>query len=311
VDTDFTDSIHATAELSYESAPDFCRAVTGALDEGSQRVLLDLETVERVDVVGLAALVQCVGRFQRNGVRCMVRPGRVVHRAAFDAGLLDMFPVVAAPVPERGSRRRVTTLPPPMPRADLARTRRLGLRAPSGADLKLFDFWAKEPLLDHLVGSELLYRCRHLGASHSEFAEMLFGDPAALTVVVESTDPPVGPVGFVRFFGINLAQGYAFVECAMADERAIRRGLGVEATRLLSFYALDVLGLRRLEAKVYAYNTLSINALRRNGFQQEGVLRHARTCEGRTWDILIFAILEDEIRAQRRKGDWPYMGFWE
>jgi RimJ/RimL family protein N-acetyltransferase len=38
---------------------------------------------------------------------------------------------------------------------------------------------------------------------------------------------------------------------------------------------MDVLGLRRLEAKVYEYNVLSMNSLARNGFRQEGVLRQA------------------------------------
>jgi RimJ/RimL family protein N-acetyltransferase len=73
---------------------------------------------------------------------------------------------------------------------------------------------------------------------------------------------------------------------------------------------MDALEIHRVEAKVYAYNVLSVNSLRRNGFQQEGVLREAKTYKGRRWDILVFAILEDEMRTQRAQECFPYMGFW-
>ena len=41
------------------------------------------------------------------------------------------------------------------------------------------------------------------------------------------------------------------------------------------------------------------------------MLREAKTYEGQRWDILVFAILEDEMRAQRVREGFPYMGFWE
>jgi RimJ/RimL family protein N-acetyltransferase len=77
------------------------------------------------------------------------------------------------------------------------------------------------------------------------------------------------------------------------------------ASRLMAFYGLDVIGLRRLEAKAYAYNPLSINTLRRNGFTQEGVLRQAAYRDGQYWDIIVFGILREEIEEQRRKD--PYL----
>jgi len=69
---------------------------------------------------------------------------------------------------------------------------------------------------------------------------------------------------------------------------------------------VDVLGLRRIEAKVYEYNVLSANSLRRNGFHQEGLLRKAGYQDGRYWDVLVFGILKDEIDEQRKK-DKPYL----
>jgi RimJ/RimL family protein N-acetyltransferase len=73
---------------------------------------------------------------------------------------------------------------------------------------------------------------------------------------------------------------------------------------------MDAFRIRRVEAKVYAYNPLSINAVKRNGFRQEGVLRQARTHGGQRWDILVFSILEEEMLDQRAAEQFPYMGFW-
>ena len=92
----------------------------------------------------------------------------------------------------------------------------------------------------------------------------------------------------------------------LTDQKALRRGFGVEAGKLISYYGVDVLGLRRIEAKVYEYNALSANSLRRNGFHQEGVLRKAGYQDGRYWDVFVFGILKDEIDEQRKK-DNPYL----
>src|SRR2546426_6739247 len=51
--------------------------------------------------------------------------------------------------------------------------------------------------------------------------------------------------------------GYAFLEVMLMDPKALRRGFGVEAGKLISYYGVDVLGLRRIEAKVFEYNRLS------------------------------------------------------
>jgi RimJ/RimL family protein N-acetyltransferase len=69
----------------------------------------------------------------------------------------------------------------------------------------------------------------------------------------------------------------------------------------MAYYGVDTIGLRRLEAKAYEYNPLSINTLKRNGFTQEGVLRKAAYRDGQYWDIIVFGILGDEIEEQRRK----------
>src|SRR5262249_44671195 len=93
----------------------------------------------------------------------------------------------------------------------------------------------------------------------------------------------------------------AYIEAIVADQKALKRGFGVHACRLISYYGVDALGLRRIEAKVYEYNALSINTLKRNNCVQEGVLRKAAYKDGRYWDVYVFGILKEELEELRRR----------
>ena len=41
------------------------------------------------------------------------------------------------------------------------------------------------------------------------------------------------------------------------------------------------------------------------------ILREAKTYGGQRWDILVFSILESEMREQRRRDDYGSFGLWE
>jgi RimJ/RimL family protein N-acetyltransferase len=152
-----------------------------------------------------------------------------------------------------------------------------------------------------MVGSEFLHAFKHDWDKAPGFHDAVMNDPSQVVLMVEANRGWDVPVGVVRLFNIHLLEGYAFLETIIADERALRRGFGIEAGKLIAYYGVDVLGLRRLEAKVYEYNVLSMNALKRNGFHQEGVLRQAGYDGARHWDVVVFGILGDEIEAVRRR----------
>lgn len=197
-----------------------------------------------------------------------------------------------------------TPVPPPPPGergSVIARGTRVFLRTLTRADLDHLSAWVDDPFLERMVGSELLQSYKHVWDKSPAFYDALLSDPTQVVLVVEARRGWTAPVGVVRLFNIHLLEGYAFLETIIADPRAMRRGFGVEAGKLISYYGVDVLGLRRIEAKVYEYNTLSMNSLRRNGFRQEGVLRQAGFDGERYWDLVIFGILKEEIEAQRKK----------
>jgi RimJ/RimL family protein N-acetyltransferase len=184
----------------------------------------------------------------------------------------------------------------------LAQGKRVLLRTFTRADMPDVARWADSPFVDAMVGSDLLYRYKHLYRRRTDlFLERLLRDWKHLNAVIVPLTGDAGPVGFTRLFNVNLVHGYGFVETVIADRRHTRKGWGVEGTRLLLAYGMELLGIRRVEAKVYAYNRLCVNALVRNGFTQEGVLREACLHDGRYADILVFGILRDVMEAERKK----------
>lgn len=208
-----------------------------------------------------------------------------------------------------------TTLEPPVDWEEpvvsqavlIARGKRVVLRTLIPADLDYLSEWSEDPFLEQMVGSELLYTYKHVHDKDTSFYEACLTDPTQVVLVIEARGWPK-PVGLVRLFNIHVPEGYAFLETMLTDRKAHRKGLGVEASQLIAYYGVDVLGLRRIEAKVYAYNLLSINSLRKHGFQQEGVLRKACFHGGRYWDVIVFGILKEEIEEQRKK-DQMYFPF--
>lgn len=209
-----------------------------------------------------------------------------------------MKPTPLAAAAEASQARRRTGI--------VSRGTRVYLRTLTPEDLEYLSEWAEDPFIERMVGSEFLNAYKHVYDKDPSFYEAILTDPTQVVVVIEANRGWTKPIGLARLFNIHLLEGYGFFEVMLTDQKAIRRGFGVEAGKLISYYGVDVLGLRRIEAKVYEYNRLSANSLRRNGFQQEGVLRKAGYQDGLYWDVLVFGILKDEIDEERKK-DKPYL----
>jgi RimJ/RimL family protein N-acetyltransferase len=182
----------------------------------------------------------------------------------------------------------------------VSRGRNVCLRTVVPRDLEPIARWAEDAYLARMVGSELLQSYKDVYEHDPSFYEAILTDTTQIVLIVMAPPGFSQPVGFVRLFNIHQSEGYASIETVIGDARASRRGYGVQASRLMGYYGVDVLGLRRLEAKAYQYNTLSINTLMRNGFTHEGTLRGASYRDGRPWDIYLFGILHEEIEEQRR-----------
>jgi RimJ/RimL family protein N-acetyltransferase len=285
-------------ELTQATAPAVAQAVAHLLRERPSVLWLNLEAAKVVDPVGLAVVAQAAERATACGSRCLVFPSAVVFRGLFQAGLLDQVPVDKRRAWERDPADVIAEIDDD-PRASARPLTGGGVRLarPAWDDLRLLESWARDPDLSAKVGSPLLDHCRHFGPHDPEFVAGCFGSATSLLLLVHPLAAGAPAVGFVRLFGVNLGQRFGFLETVIAPTRRRRTAWGIEASRLVLQYAVEAVGLHRVETKVYADNVLCVNALRRHGFTLEGTLREARAHAGRRSDILVFGMLAPQIRA--------------
>jgi len=76
-----------------------------------------------------------------------------------------------------------------------------------------------------------------------------------------------------------------------------RQGVCTRALRILSRYALEELGLQRVDLMTDPDNIASQRVAEKVGFQREGVLRaHLRHPDGRIRDSVMYSLLPGELR---------------
>jgi RimJ/RimL family protein N-acetyltransferase/anti-anti-sigma regulatory factor len=298
--------VRSPDELTLSSARGLADTVAAALREGPSELSLNLETVKVIDAVGLAVVAQAVTRADVRGTRCRILPSAEAYRALFAVGLLPQLPIDQRCIRESlGAMMVSEAATSPVLPADGPHVR---LSPPTWDDLRLLAHWAQDDRLVENVGSDVLALGRHFGLGDPQFAAAVLGGPTSLLFLIVPLGS-VTPVGFVRLYNINLAQRFAFLETVVVTPPGRRPAWGIEASQLVSRYAVDVLRLYRIETKVYADNVLPTNALRRHGFTLEGRLRQACARGVRRADILVFGILEPEIRAAL-PADIPAMTMW-
>jgi len=76
------------------------------------------------------------------------------------------------------------------------------------------------------------------------------------------------------------------------------QGLATKALCAITAYAFDSLGLLRLFANPFGFNTASVRVLERAGYTREGILRDAAIKEGRVADYLLYAMTLSDFRRQ-------------
>lgn len=168
---------------------------------------------------------------------------------------------------------------------------RLYLRPLESEDLEACRRWLNDPSL-----LQFLARFRPLGeAEEREWFEGLHKreDDTVLGIALREGDRLIGSCGLHR---AALPHRNAELGIVIGESKHHGQGYGREAIGLLLAYGFDTLGLHRVSLGVYPHNTRAIRCYENSGFLQEGARREARWAEGRWWDILDYAILEDDWR---------------
>jgi RimJ/RimL family protein N-acetyltransferase len=124
------------------------------------------------------------------------------------------------------------------------------------------------------------------------------GNYVCFAVVPEGTSTAVG-----LFQVRQLEAGFATAEWGFALGSAYwGTGMFVEAANLVVDFAIETLGVHRLEARAAILNGRGNGALRKIGAVQEGVLRRSFLCNGQYIDQALWSILDSDWRAT--KGAW-------
>ena len=109
------------------------------------------------------------------------------------------------------------------------------------------------------------------------------------------TDAATGrAVGNIGLWLHDIGAGRASVSYWVAAPARGRSAAGY-ALRTLTFWALGVLGIPRLELYVEPWNEASIRTAERAGFRQEGLLRSWQEVGGERKDMLMYSLLPGDL----------------
>lgn len=121
--------------------------------------------------------------------------------------------------------------------------------------------------------------------------ERLSGRELGLAVVDRRSDAVLGGAGLSRFEWPELKCEIGY--WVAREQRG--RSVGTTAVRLLSRWALGLLGMERVELLVDPRNQPSIRLAESAGFTREGLMRaYRRRAEGR-WDLVMYSLLVDDL----------------
>ena len=112
---------------------------------------------------------------------------------------------------------------------------------------------------------------------------------------------PVGMTAAVGIFQIKaLDGGFVNAEWGFAIGSSFwGTGIFAEAARLVLDFAVDVIGINRIEARAAVANGRGNGALRKIGAVEEGILRGSFVRNGVRHDQVLWGILADDWRLQR------------
>jgi RimJ/RimL family protein N-acetyltransferase len=104
-------------------------------------------------------------------------------------------------------------------------------------------------------------------------------------------------VGTVGLFDLDLVNGSAALGITIGAAADRGKGHGTDMLKALIAFGFDTLRLERIELDVYDFNDGAHRLYRRVGFVDEGVARHRIFREGRYRDLYRMSILAGEWRA--------------
>ncbi|MCI0715786.1 MAG: GNAT family N-acetyltransferase [Chlorobi bacterium] len=113
----------------------------------------------------------------------------------------------------------------------------------------------------------------------------------AYTVKAKGTEDTIGMCELSLVDRIN---GTATL-CRIYVDKAHRgKGIAEGMIKQILKFGFEDLKLRRIDLRVYAFNTPAIKCYEKLGFVKEGNIRQFTKFEDEYWDVLVYSMLADE-----------------
>ena len=103
-------------------------------------------------------------------------------------------------------------------------------------------------------------------------------------------------IGTCKIGGINEFSGIADIGIMIGEKRFWGRGIGSETFSLLSNYAFNELGLRKLTGGAMSSNKPMLNIFAKLGFVEEGILRKQDRVGSAFVDHILLGCFRDEFK---------------
>ena len=123
------------------------------------------------------------------------------------------------------------------------------------------------------------------------------GDVVYLAITGLATDAYLGNV---QLHGFSWDDGQCEIGFWVLPE-ARGQGVSARAARLLALWAIDALGMERVEAMADFDNEASLRSLERAGFTREGTKRNVAQAQRGRVDVAIYSLLRSDVAPRRRR----------
>jgi RimJ/RimL family protein N-acetyltransferase len=133
---------------------------------------------------------------------------------------------------------------------------------------------------------------RTLAAHDAWYEHMTSGEERVRFLVYDLED--MAPVGTVGLFDIDRRHGTCELGVGIMAPDRRGKGLGTEATRLITDYAIRGLQMHNVQLSTLEFNLAGIRAYQKAGFTEYGRRRRAWLHNGRHWDIIYMEVLAPE-----------------
>ena len=169
---------------------------------------------------------------------------------------------------------------------------RVALRPHTAATLPALKRWYADPELVRLA------RHRNQPLSGEEVERLVRERFATAQMLAFALYERVGAdeqlIGSCTLANLDIENGAATFHLMIGEPAARGRGLGSEATKLVTRFAFEALGLHRISLTLFAFNEAALRCYAKAGFSEEGRMRDAITRDGRRWDEIQMGILASD-----------------